>query len=566
MSVVILCYSLSTMQHVVAHPVDNASVTESTSGEMPQSLEETVFYVLIDWIGGLLGLIDGPGILIGTITSCYGVYEYLKDLKAKRQNKTEQDWKQEHLRRKEEKALIDRLKKMQFSRLFNSDTQLNPDSSLNKKTRQSPFIPPTDIPSEHDQPESTSHSSATVQRSVTGSAAIQSPLRKLIIHEQCGDEAFAEVKREHIRYDRIEQLISSHPWLTGAGDDSGNTLLHYAAILGDYKLAKLLLESGAKPDPENNDGFTPLVFAATSINENGHVVFIRLLESLTDISPAELSVLFHVIAQRRDDDKLSRMLMSPLIKRSFQDKLRFGHITADRDPVFLQDRLNSLSTQGLTLIHEAVIAGNLAIVSLLLEEEILGINEVDDFGNTPLHYAVKTDCSPKLVMIETLLLSEGVDINACNQLGETPMHHAVQRGKTNVLGKLLACKNLNPELENKAGDTPLFMACRSAARVEIIKAILDFDQAAEVRLENQHGQTPLHLAVTLDAGVETVQALLQCPRINTGEIRNKRDKKDKKTAEDLANDAARDVLQNTPVFCQEMLTLHQRNITCSAPF
>jgi len=58
-----------------------------------------------------------------------------------------------------------------------------------------------------------------------------------------------------------------------AEDDDGWTPLHWAAYRGHVEIVKLLLERGANPNAKNNNGWTPLHIAA----HEGHVEIVKIL-------------------------------------------------------------------------------------------------------------------------------------------------------------------------------------------------------------------------------------------------------------------------------------------------
>lgn len=57
-------------------------------------------------------------------------------------------------------------------------------------------------------------------------------------------------------------------------DDDQNTLLHYAAALGNYKKVEEELAKGHKKDPENYLGWTPLMMAVRNCQH--HVINLLL--------------------------------------------------------------------------------------------------------------------------------------------------------------------------------------------------------------------------------------------------------------------------------------------------
>ncbi|KAI5797277.1 ankyrin repeat-containing domain protein, partial [Pyronema domesticum] len=82
--------------------------------------------------------------------------------------------------------------------------------------------------------------------------------------------------------------------------------------------------------------------------------------------------------------------------------------------VNLQDDL------GYTVLHHAVMSGDIEIIKLLLKRGVLDINETDDKGRTLLSHAVE-HTSAKLVK---MLLEEGAEPNLIAYEGWTPLWRA----------------------------------------------------------------------------------------------------------------------------------------------
>jgi ankyrin repeat protein len=61
---------------------------------------------------------------------------------------------------------------------------------------------------------------------------------------------------------KVTALLKEHPELVSSKDESGWTILHWAAIEGHKDIAELLLAKGASVNAKSNDGRTPLHMAA----------------------------------------------------------------------------------------------------------------------------------------------------------------------------------------------------------------------------------------------------------------------------------------------------------------
>jgi ankyrin repeat protein len=92
----------------------------------------------------------------------------------------------------------------------------------------------------------------------------------------------------------------------------------------------------------------------------------------------------------------------------------------------------------MSALHKAVMVGNLQKVEGLLKGAFLrapaDVNEADDQGNTPLHWAAIGN----EVEIAQLLLSKGADLNATDPQGLTPLTKATFRGNAEIAELLVA--------------------------------------------------------------------------------------------------------------------------------
>lgn len=96
------------------------------------------------------------------------------------------------------------------------------------------------------------------------------------------------------------------------------------------------------------------------------------------------------------------------------------------------------------------------------------MNYVNDFGEGLLHYAAKGN---QELMVHYLLL-RGVDPNVENKFKETPIFIAAEMGAKQVLHTLLQDKRTKFDKRDKFDDTILHFAARDG-QLEIIEYILD---------------------------------------------------------------------------------------------
>ncbi len=143
-------------------------------------------------------------------------------------------------------------------------------------------------------------------------------------------------------------------------------------------------------------------------------------------------------------------------------------------------------------------------VNQWVEGEPLHINpaqleSTDEFGRTPLHWAVRAGRSHAVER----LLAAGADVNRRDVDGETPLHHAVRLARPQVV-KILLQNNGDVDAPARYGTTPLHLAVRADS-----PAIVQYLIAHHASLDaaDRFGCTALHDAAVLNA-IEAARLLI----------------------------------------------------------
>ncbi|XP_075065073.1 cortactin-binding protein 2 isoform X3 [Mixophyes fleayi] len=138
-----------------------------------------------------------------------------------------------------------------------------------------------------------------------------------------------------------------------------------------------------------------------------------------------------------------------------------------------------------TLLHQAAAQGNVTLLSMLLNEEGLNINNLCKDCHTALYSAAangNTDC------VKLLLTSEAqVDATVSN--GFTALCTAAAQGHSKCVEALLA-HNADINIAD-GGQTPLYLACKNG-NYETAKLLLD--SGADRSIATNNGWTPIHAA------------------------------------------------------------------------
>ena len=178
-----------------------------------------------------------------------------------------------------------------------------------------------------------------------------------------------------------------------AADADGNTPLHHAARSSDPGVAALLRDAGAQVDVVNTEGVSPLGIACAA----GNWRLARfLLERGAKTEPAEGQPVLLAAAGTEEDDAAGVQLL-----------LRH------------KARVNARDGRDRSALHEAAFAGHAGVCSALLDAGA-DVNARDELGRTPLLDSARVGSLPAL----EALLAGGADARACDGSGANALHLA----------------------------------------------------------------------------------------------------------------------------------------------
>ncbi|MDR2372387.1 MAG: ankyrin repeat domain-containing protein [Puniceicoccales bacterium] len=191
-------------------------------------------------------------------------------------------------------------------------------------------------------------------------------------------------------------------------DNSGQTPLHFA---NTPEVIDLLYSQGANPNATDNLGNTPLHTKVRALLETEYRK--EKMQSL-------LSCIERLLQKGANKNKRNHAGYSPestvgqalltgfYQNRSINKDVREAYTEAQR--LFSQFRAKSL--------HEVVADDDIEEARRLLDEEGADPNGIDQYGDTPLHWAQ----TPEIIR---LLLDSGANIDHPNRSGDTPLRIAV---------------------------------------------------------------------------------------------------------------------------------------------
>ncbi|XP_044056798.1 CARD- and ANK-domain containing inflammasome adapter protein [Siniperca chuatsi] len=307
--------------------------------------------------------------------------------------------------------------------------------------------------------------------------------------------------------------------------------LHTATMEDNWRLAEMLLQSGARVDARNNHKQTALFYAVSRNNEKTVTVLLNagakvdcdvinealklneesilrlLLDNVRALSEEALgSALFSAVKQ--NDDGVVTVLIDSGANVNMLDKQGYtplllsaelGHTEVFRVLVAKQAKLDATLSDLSSALHLAVHSGSVPIVQTLLERG-LDPNITGPKAQTPLHLAAQCN-RPEFV---DLLLRAGAQVNAVAQDGLTPLHIASQQGHADPVIQILQGK-ADPGVKDRVGRTALHWAASSKGESCVVDLLLS--AKANPNTTDNEKKTALHLAAE-EGKVDAVTSLL----------------------------------------------------------
>nr|XP_034311437.1 transient receptor potential cation channel subfamily A member 1 isoform X1 [Crassostrea gigas] len=325
----------------------------------------------------------------------------------------------------------------------------------------------------------------------------------------------------------VERLGYTREVVLSFTDKYNNTPLHSAVSSGDPEAVRVCLNAGAALDVQQEDKSTALHFACAQ----GGLSIIQMMRQLqpekfmtaskkTDIlkmTPLHRAALFNhvnvvkfLIDEGVEVNAVDSQKRTPLLLAASKGAWKTVHLLLESGAdISLKDNKNR------NFLHLAIKYGGklnqFGVQSIKHFKNLL--NEKDDYGCTPLHYASREGY---LVALDDLI-ELGAIVNPKNKDKQSPLHFAARYGRYNTCRRLLDSK-LGPNIINESdcdGFTALHLAALNG-NVKIINLLMQ----KGARVTRAHDDnSPIHMAA-LNGYTKCIRALLGV-HANILDVKNK---------------------------------------------
>ncbi|KAK4243163.1 ankyrin repeat-containing domain protein [Corynascus novoguineensis] len=289
-----------------------------------------------------------------------------------------------------------------------------------------------------------------------------------------------------IRHEAVVQMLLDRGKVdVNPKDNDGWTPLLWAAMNGHEVVVQMLLDTGkVDVNSKDKDGQTPLSLAA----RNGYEVVVKML---LDTGKVDVNL----------KDKIGRTPLSWAAWRRHEAVVKMlldtGKVDAD-----------SKDNDGRTPLSYAAWEGHEAVVKMLLDTGRVDVDLKDNDGKTPLSWAAWGGYEE---VVQMLLGTGKVDVDSKDNNGRTPLSWAAENKREEVVNMLLDIGKVDADSKDNDGRTPLWWAAFSGSKA-VVQMLLDTGKV-DIDLKDNNGRTPLSCAAK-NRCEEVVKMLLDIGKVD----------------------------------------------------
>lgn len=307
-------------------------------------------------------------------------------------------------------------------------------------------------------------------------------------------------------FEQVKRLVEAGNADLKATDRFNRTVLHWAAV-SHAGLIPLLLEKGADIEARDGSGMTPLHHAVSARNIESVK---KLLAGKADIKAADKaqnSVLHFACRGKDPKAEIITLLLkngadvnakdrggtTPFMLVNSSDTYNPEVISAIFTAKPDINAQNSRGETALMLCIRKFTATNPRIPASMLVIPGIKLDIQDKDGNSAMHIAAAFRINmDKAAYVVDALGEKKANPNLQDKYGRTPLFLAVETDNAQAIGVLLDKFKADPNLKNNDGNCPILFAAQHG-NVPLLKALIG--KKADLNVIDNNGATPLVLAL-----------------------------------------------------------------------
>ncbi|MCI7644612.1 MAG: ankyrin repeat domain-containing protein [Lentisphaeria bacterium] len=331
----------------------------------------------------------------------------------------------------------------------------------------------------------------------------------VVVFSLCGSENLP-LLMQYGKYEQVKSLVEAGGADLEATDRFNRTVLHWAA-LANADLIPLLLEKGADIEAPDGSGMTPLHHAVSARNT---AAVEKLIEGKADIratSKSQNAVLHFACRGKDPKPEIITLLLGNgadvnakdnsgttpfmLVNSSSRYSAEvIGAIFSAKPDVNAQNNQGEtalmLCIRKFTATDPRIPASMLAIPGIKLDTQ-------DKDGNSAMHIAAAFRAhQAEATYIIDALGEKKANPNLQDKYGRTPLFLAIEANNAKTINLLLDKFDADPNLKHNDGNCPVLLAAQQGD-IPLLKALIR--KKADLNVEREDGATPLVLALRKNA-------------------------------------------------------------------
>lgn len=182
-----------------------------------------------------------------------------------------------------------------------------------------------------------------------------------------------------------------------------------------------------------------------------------------------------------------------------------------------KSNLTTVNNRGESLLHQAVIGGDLDILDTILVLNEINLNSQDNEGNTVMHFVALQKPKKNLLEICQKLMEDGATASLKNDYHKTPYHIAVASSLYDLIKTMLRKRKDGVDIRDNFGHTPLQIAL-DRNLTNIFEILINY--TANPFVSDNYGRTIIHNSV-LKGDIRSLKSVIFSNKTFRGEANAK---------------------------------------------